>query len=300
MSTENSVKDIAEIARQAAGVDIIEIVETSVRDQPIHFAAIPGLGGQISLRGLKAELDEWRTRPEFIKGTSITGTLQSFIDLVNRHKNDNSALFADLDPLNPSLLGVIDYHTLDHVPQFGQHRISYAFPISEEWRAWQAANGKQFTQGEWSFFIEEHIADLSSPYDAERSEYESLFHTKFGLPSDIVQLSRGLQICVDSRVKEIRSLQSGEVEVSYEEVHKDGQGEKLIIPGLFVVNIPLFIGAEKTRLIARLRYRKDGSRINWFFQLYRADLEIRAYLERTFIDVQASTGLPGFEGLPEA
>ena len=294
------VKEIADLARAAAVVDIIEITEPTIRAEPIKLAAVPNGNGNVDLVSIKDKLDFWRTAPERIKGTAKALTIDAFVGLVDRHKSDESAVFGDLNIKAPTLTAVIDYHSLDHSPAWTVHRISYAFPLSQEWKIWQAADGTKMQQSEFGAFIEDHIAELTSPLDQEASTYEPLFRSKFATPSDLMTLSRGLEVCVEGKVKEIRILQSGEAEVSYEEVHKDGSGAKLVVPGLFVVSIPLFIGGEKERIIVRLRYRKVESRIVWIFQMYRADLLMREALERSLASVAERTGLPVFEAMPEA
>jgi uncharacterized protein YfdQ (DUF2303 family) len=294
----NNVKEIAELARRAELPAVLEITEKSIREEPIPVVG-RWSGGQLHLESLKNLLADWRDAPERIEGRAKADTLGSFVDLVNRHKNDDSAVFGNLGT-RPAFTAVIDYHTVDHSPKFGRHRIVYEFPLSPEWIAWQVMNGKPMSQSDWAAFIEEHIADLSSPYDAEKSQYEPLFQTTIASPSDLITMSRGMQIAVDARVKEVRNLQSGEAEIVYEEVHKDGSGQKLVVPGLFVLNLPLFVGSQPTRLVARLRYRRQDSKITWFYQLYRADLVLRAELQNAFDQVGTETGLPTFEAAPEA
>jgi uncharacterized protein YfdQ (DUF2303 family) len=298
--TEISIKEIDELSRQAAGVGIIGVIEPTIRAEPIPFASVPLAGGGSRVESIKSLLDAWRTAPEHIKGTAAADTLDAFVALVNRHKDDGSVLFGDLNVTAPVFTAVIDYHGLDHAPRFGQHRIAYKFPVSPEWTAWQAANGKTLSQSEWAYFIEEHVAELASPLDAEVTEFEMLFHTKIATPSELVTMSRGMQVAVEARVKEIRNIQSGEAEIIYDEVHRDGSGAKLVVPGLFVIKIPLFIGADPTRIIARLRYRKHDSKIVWFYQLYRADAVVRAELQNAFDDAAKETNLPAYEGSPEA
>ena len=295
----DAVKNVATLARQGVDVQQIEISEDTVRAKPILLIAVPDGEGGVSLQSAKPFLDEWRTAPERTKGTARALTLDSFVALVDRHKSEDTVIFGNLDAAQPSLLSVIDYTTLDHDPTFGQHRVAYGFPISPEWKIWSGADGKTMKQESFALFIEDHVADITSPLDQEVSTFEWLFRTKFAVPSDMMQLARGLEICVEGKFKEIRTLQSGEAEVTFEEVHKTGAGEKLIVPGLFVVNIPLFVGGERERVIVRLRYRKvDG--IVWIFQLYRADVVMREALERALIDVGERTSLPCFEGTPEA
>lgn len=63
------------------------------------------------------------------RGTAKATTLASFVELVNRHKDDGSAIFAATSWPGPKLTAVIDYHTLDNEARRGLHRIVYDFPI---------------------------------------------------------------------------------------------------------------------------------------------------------------------------
>lgn len=248
-----------------------------------------------SLEPFRAEL---RGAPKRVEGAAKVGTLESFVSLVNRHKDDSSAIFGDFDA--PALMAVIDYHKLDHAPRFGRHRIRYGFPLSEEWKAWSAQNGKPMGQGEWAAFVEDRMADLASPLDQERATYEALFQTVIATPADLVTLARGLSIAVEAKMVDARVLQSGESQLLFEETHKNALGEKLTVPGLFVVRCSLFVGAEPTRLLARLRYRAKDGRVSWFYQLYRADEAVREGLRAALDRAGAETGLPVYEATPEA
>ena len=294
-----AVTEIADLAREAAKVDVVEIAEGTVRDTPVTLLAVPTGNGGVNLVSIKAHLDEWRTAPERIKGIAKTLTTDAFVALVNRHKSDASAIFANLDVNAPSLTGVVDYHGLGHEPAWATHRITYAFPLSDEWKLWKGQNGKGLSQVEFAAFIEDHIADLASAIDQEMSSYEALFKTKFATPSDLITMSRGMEVKVDSRVKEVRTLQSGEAEIIFAEEHNDARGKKLVVPGLFVIAIPFFVGGEKDRLLCRLRYRVLEGRLTWFFQMYRPEIVMREFLERALVDVGRRTGLPTFEASPE-
>jgi uncharacterized protein YfdQ (DUF2303 family) len=291
---------VKEIGRLAANASSPQVIKLDHLDGNIEVIATRDGHGCVRLESAKKFLAEYEDAPERRTGTAKILTLQSFIDLMNRHKDADSAIFGLLDAMSPSLLGVIDYHTTDHKPRFGAHRISYSFPISTEWKSWQGMNSKSMGQGEWAAFVEERIADLSSPTLEERDHYETLFQTKIAEPSELIQLSRGMAISVEARVKETRVLQSGESEVIFEEVHKDGAGQKLIVPGLFIINIPLFLDGKPTRVLARLRYRRAEGRLTWFYQLYRPDIVMRDALHADLEQAGTATGLPIFEGSPEA
>lgn len=262
-----------------------------------HVALVPKDDG-IALVSLKPFIDELRDAPERIAGKAETATLASFIALVKRHASGDSAIFGDFSV--PALTAVVDYHTLDHKPKFARHRIRYGFPLSEEWKAWSAQNGKPMAQGEWAAFIEDRIADLASPTPEETALWLPIFKTDVAAPSDLVTLARGLSVAVEARVTEARVLQSGDSQLVFEENHKNAAGERLIVPGLFVVRAPLFEDAEPSRLLARLRYRVKEGRLTWFYQLYRADQALRDSLRAALAKAATETGLPAYEGSPEA
>lgn len=293
--TEFSVKEVADLALDGAP-KVIFIESASFK---IPMVSRPSGDGAFEIESVKAEIDKWRDAPERRRGTAVVGTIASFVDLVNRHKDANSAIFADLSDDKPCLTAVIDYHKLDGGARFGAHRIQYGFPISPEWAAWRAGNGRSMPQGEWASFIEEHIADLVAPLAAEKSQFETLFQTKIALPSELISLSRNMQISVEARIKDVRVIQTGESEIVYEEVHKDGSGQKLIVPGLFIINIPLFRDGHPVRITVRLRYRRNDGKISWFYQLYRASEAVRARLQDDCDAVVKDTALPLYEGKPE-
>lgn len=293
MEAENNVKDIAKLARDGDGAKLVSL------GGGVQVLSIPGDIG-VEVQSIKAFVDEWRTAPERRKGTAKMLTLESLTAFVNRQKDGGSALFATLDGPAAGLTAVFDYHQIDGAPRFGGHRALYAFPQSPEWQAWKGRDGKAMEQDAWAAFIEERIAELSAPLDQERTDYESLFQTKIAVPSDLITLSRGMQISVESKVRDFRVLQSGETEISFEEVHKDGSGAKLIVPGLFVIRIPLFVDGVPIRILARLRYRRVEGKILWFYQLYRADLVMREAMRNDAETVARDTALPLFEGSPEA
>lgn len=294
------VKAIADLAKASNGIEIVTLTIPGT-DIEAPFALRQTDQGGFEVRSVKPQLDEWRSAPERRAGRATTHTLQDFIGLTKRHAVDGeSAIFGNFTGSQPSLTTVVDYHTTDREARFCDHRIVYDFPLSVEWTAWKACNAKPFSQIEWAAWIEEHIADLASPNAAEKNEFERLFQTKFATPSELMTLSRGMQVTVEGNFKDIRVLQSGEAEISFTEVHKDGAGQKLVVPGLFVISIPMFLNGDPVRITARLRYRRDGQSIRWFYQLYRVDLALQAQLEADLGTASKETGLPAFQGTPEA
>jgi uncharacterized protein YfdQ (DUF2303 family) len=293
-----AVKEIRDLAQVAA--------EPSIR-----YVTIPGVGtipivsrsdgaGKTVLVDIYAEAQKWRDAPIRRTGTGKAFTISSFIDIVKRHADEHSVIFASIASDKPSLTAVLDYHKTTGEPRFGSHRFSYEFPLSNEWKAWKENDGRTSSQLEFAQWVEDHIAELASPYDAERAQFEPLIQTTFGNPNEIARIARGLQINVESKVSDIRTLQSGEAQISFEEVHRDGDGKPLKVPGLFMLSVPLFIGGDPIRVPARLRYRKSGASLSWAYHLYRWQDALRNALVSTVEEVAKETSLPVYEGEPEA
>ena len=249
---------------------------------------------------LKILIEKYRTAPERRKGTAKVTTLQSFIDLVNRHKDAHSAIFGKTEWPQPALRAVIDYHQTDGAPRFGQHHVVYEFPLTDEFRAWIKGNGAAMEQAEFAAFLEEHAAELAAPFDGEKSEFELLFKEKFATPADLIALSRNLEIHVGAKVKRAERLASGERTVEFVEEHLNGKGERVDIPGIFMVAVPAFVDGDNVRIPARLRYRVMGGGIKWFYQLYRWEWWLRQRVKDDLDQASEETALPAFEGASEA
>ncbi|KFC64009.1 hypothetical protein FG93_05519 [Bosea sp. LC85] len=301
-NSDRGINAIVDLTRKSLSAEIINVSVPNLG---------PGLPTQIPVlidrRTGEAKpaghlIEAFRTKPAEKRGTAKALTLQSFIDLTNRHKTVHSAVFADTNWKAPSFQAVIDYHDKESAgaAENLKHRMAYSFPASEEWKAWVAQNGEPMEQGLFAAFLEDRIADLSAPTDAERIWLERDFGTTVATPAQLIQLSRGLQVNVDSVVKNIVNLATGEAQVAFEETHTDSDGKPLKVPGLFMLAIAPFFMGEKISLPVRLRYRKSGQKIVWFYQMYRPDQFVTERVRDDLITVADKTELPTFEGSPEA
>lgn len=294
------VNAIAALAKAASEVSIVTLPTEGLGEGlpprvPVLIDQRPG-GLMSSFATL---LETHRQRPARRTGTARVTTLESFITLANRHKSEHSAIFARTEWPEPKLTAVIDYHQIDGVPAHLKHRIEYPFPITDELKAWINGNGKLMEQADFAAFLEEHAAELAAPFEAEVNEYERLFKEKFAAPNDLISLSRSLEIFVGARVKRAERLSSGERTVEFVEEHTNTKGEKVEIPGIFMVAIPAFIDGQPVRIPARLRYRTGGGTISWGYQLYRWEFWLRGQVQTDLARAAKETAMPAFEGSPE-
>jgi uncharacterized protein YfdQ (DUF2303 family) len=293
---------LTELAAQARGAELTFITApTDAKGVPTAIPALKIAGANPQIVSVAPLFEAWRTKPAVKKGVAKALTLESFIALTNRHKTAESAVFADTTWTKPGLTAVIDYHEAKNggAPDNGKHRVAYDFPLSEEWKAWVASNGEPFKQIDFAAFIEDRIAELTAPTEDEASYYKDLFATTIATPAELVTLSRGLQVNVDSRVKNASVLQSGAAQIVFEEEHRDAQGNVLKVPGLFLLSLAPFFMGEKSRIPVRLRYRVSGGSILWFYQIYRPDIAVTTRVRDDLAIVAAQTELPTFEATPE-
>jgi uncharacterized protein YfdQ (DUF2303 family) len=312
----NGIAEIEALVRKSeARFEIVPLPPKALPSKPT--VAVPGIGvirdgnGDVTIHDLSTYMSGFASKPVRRKGTAHATTLDSFCALVNRHKSPDTVTFADANWKAPRFTAVIDYNaeTTGPVPavatgedsfaRFGQHRVAYAFPLSEAWKVWIAFDGKPMTQEVFAQFLEDHIHEVASPDQSETNDARDRFKTTVANPSDLMDLARGMEILVGARIKSRQNLASGEKELVFETEHKTVGGEKLVVPGLFVVNVAPFYQGEAMRIFARLRYRPSDGGVVWFYELYRPDLAIEERVTADLITVAERTERPTFHGSPE-
>lgn len=260
---------------------------------------------------ISADLDRYLPRPRRLKGTANVTALDSLIALVTRYCTINSALFANDDRKSPSITAVLNYNngigatggTTPALPEFGDHRVHYAFPVSDEWKAWTAKDGVKMSMPEFAEFLEERIVDVlhydgTGANDTLRS-FLALTNATIASPQALLALSVGLKVQESNKVASAVRLQSGEGEINFASEHLDETGEKLKVPNTFLVGIPVFRGDHAYRLAARLRYRVAGGTVTFWFDLWRADLAFDDAFKGACAKATDETSLPLYYGKPE-
>jgi uncharacterized protein YfdQ (DUF2303 family) len=296
--------DLGIMARLGTKADGIEIV--TIR-KPAGMAGVPDeipvalrRGNSPAVESVAQLFGHYREHPQRKTGQAEAQTFESFCALAIRHKTADSVIFADMDWKKPSLTAIVDHHQDQPggAADNGKHRVHYAFPLSEEWKKWLEMNSQPMKQQDFAWFLEDRILEVSSP-TTEDQQYEQQFGTRIALASQLVELSRGLNVRVDSVVKNAHTLQTGETSISFEETHTDAAGQPLKVPGLFMLYIAPFFMGDKVRIPVRLRYRVLGGKITWFYDIYRPDLFITEFVRATMLEARGRTELPAFEGTPE-
>lgn len=255
----------------------------------------------LAAHSLRPFLDEQLDAPRRRKGIASVDDIASFIKHVNRHKDAHSVIFANAESKPPSLVAVLNYNEagpLDEAsPRFGDHRTLYKFPFSEEWNAWTAKNAKGMNQAEFAEFIEDHILDVSASNAPSglAAEFAETLAASFAPPSKLLELSRGLQVTVNSAVKAAVNLSTGEGQISYSEEHSPN----VKVPQAFLLAIPVFRRDALYQIAVRLRYRQAHGQITWFYEMFRPERMVEHAVKEAAEQAAAETELPLFYGSPE-
>lgn len=262
--------------------------------------------------------DGYRDAPRFRHGTAVLLSIDSLIDHVQRFKDSESVVFADDDRHAPSITAVLDYHPgggaaeIGHglLPRFGKHRSTFAFPLSDEWKAWTENNGPKnaMTMVEFAAFLEERLPDILALVPGEDTLSEDIQKMVdalggsdiIGGPTRLMEVSRGLQINENSVVRQVHNNSSGEGVIQWESTHTDNTGAPLKLPKVFLIGIPVFRNDGLYRLAARLRYRVNGGKITFWYELWRIDRTFDHAFKMGVERVGAETELPVLMGKPEA
>ena len=247
----------------------------------------------------------YRPNPARRTGTATLLDLDSLIAHVNRFKDADTVLFASDNRAAPSITAVLDYHRAgaDADPRFGAHRAKFAFPLSDEWKAWADANKKPFRMAEFAAFLEDRIIDVLDdgtdlPVDMRR--FVAAIGGKIASPSKLMEIALGLKVNEKSAVGETVNLASGEGEISFVSQHTDAAGKPLKVPNLFLIGIPVFKNGPAYRIAVRLRYRKSDGGLSFWYEMWRDDRVFDDAFSEAVKRAAEETALPVLMGTPEA
>lgn len=272
----------------------------------IEVLSVPSGRSAVSI---KPFLDQYRTRPERKKGTSAMATIASFVDQVNRSKDADTIIFADVaNRAAPRLIAVFDYNKAGPAgePRFGEHRANYAFPVSEEWKAWTSGKLNEIGQADFAEFLENRIMDVLDPASISDPEGKGVlaeFCAQLGIrlasPQALMELSRGLTVHANHKVVQAVNLTTGEGQIAFGETHTDAAGAPVKVSGGFAIAISVFLNGPAYKIPVRLRYKvKEGS-VRWTLQPQRLNAVWDDAVTEAVNGVTTKTELTTLFGTPE-
>lgn len=200
--------------------------------------------------------------PARVKAGVTVQTEESLRDYLDRFKTPETVLFADI--AGNAITGVIDYHApSDAVAGLagpagnGDHRVTLTLPFSEEWKAWQAIDGKLLGQLEFARFIEENRDDIAAPSGA-----------------DLLDVCRDLQGIRNVSFQKAVRTDSDNESFHYSDVtdvKSKATGKTVDVPTEFKLNIPVYFGGHLCEVIANLRWKMSDGDLTLGVKLRRAE-----------------------------
>lgn len=274
--------------------------------EPITGVEAPIIIGKNGVEAVPSSVfDAYRAKPARRVGTATLTDLDSLIAHVNRFKDEDTVLFASDVRSSPSITAVLDYHRAgaEADPRFGKHKAKFAFPLSDEWQAWNGGNKKPMRMVEFAAFLEDRIIDVLEASDElpeDMARFVKAIGGNIASPTKLMEIAVGLKVNEKSAVGETVNLSSGEGEISFVSQHTDGSGKPLKVPNLFLIGIPVFKNGPAYRIAVRLRYRKSDGGLSFWYEMWREDRIFDDAFREAVSRTREETGLPVLMGTPEA
>ncbi|MBQ8465309.1 MAG: DUF2303 family protein [Alphaproteobacteria bacterium] len=282
-----------------------EIIEKYFEPRVLQVEGTKGLiiaPEGMSVAHAKQFIEKEQTAPEVLKGSTSLHNCNSFIEFVNRYKTENSALFYNQS--EQKITCIFDCATKEKT-SFEQHKASYAFPFSDELQEWQKHNASPMPQIEFAYFIEKNVLDLSEP-PANDGETDALKNIRLRIGGHyagvnrMVELSRGISIHNDERATIKHDINTGEAVVDFSSEHTDMSGNKVKVPNMFLIVIPVLKGGKMYQLPCRLRYRLKEGVIRWWYEVIDLDKAIEKAIDEELDTIKKDISLPVYYGdLPQ-
>lgn len=217
---------------------------TSAGEAATPFAVVPD---GYTLHDLEKTLE----RPMRKRGHVTMNDAASFVDYFKLH-NMASRIYGQVEP--PKFIAVMNDNRKDEAG-WGDHRATYACPISKEWSTWKKFAGTPRDQIAFAEFIESNTPDIISSAVVEPSGAEML------------EVATSFKAQKKVNFASAQRLDNGQVDFVFQEEIQGSAGAKghLKVPERFWIGIPVFEGGAPYRIEAKLRYRlKDGALSMWF------------------------------------
>lgn len=233
-----------------------------------------------------ADLESLHARPARKRGNVVTTTSGSFCHYTKQHGSlDACTLYADIDAEKSTftVLAVINDHASDY-PQWRDHQCRLTTKLSVEWKRWTEKNAKPMTQIEFATWLEDNLGDITgdSPSGAQ-----------------MLQMALAFEANADKRLSSKVALQNGGVNFTF--VDDEDKDTKTTMQAFqrFTLALPVFEGStDAYKVEARLKYRENGGKLSFWYELIRPDRAFRTAVSNTIAEITLATGFPVLYGTP--
>lgn len=220
------------------------------------FVAVPSGGGTFKLEQITSPNKADVLMPKTVTQHVRMQTAESLADYINRFKNTDTMLFADI--ASDTIVSVIDYHKMpennaDPAAALTVHRATLSLPKSLEWQTWTRASGQLMTHVAFATFLEENAVDVKNPVGA-----------------DLLELCRDLQVA--QNVNFGSTVRMGDLtQVNYQKDQDALSKGSIALPQSIMLSIPVYFGEPAVPVVAFMRRQIEDGKLKLGIQLSRAE-----------------------------
>lgn len=200
------------------------------------------------------DLEPYRPVPRRPRGTTTVYDADGFVAAVKQREYEEFPAVVYGDEERMALVAVLN-DDIAGENGWRDYRVDLALRRTPEWNHWKNHQGLG-PQERFAETVEEGLDEIEEPDPATMLELAQTFHAT-----------------TTSRFKKGARLQSGQVQVQYEEEidAKAGTAGTILIPETFTLIVRPFFGAERFRVKAWLRFRAVAGKFEIGYKLDRPD-----------------------------
>lgn len=223
--------------------------------------------------------------PMRIEQTVILQEAGSFINYVNRFKDEDTLIFSDVSETGATFRAVLDYHCaqkdadIEPIARYCKHVARFTAVETPEWKVWRGANRLPMSQVDFASFLEDNANLFVNPKGA-----------------DLLELVRTLHGHVNARFNTALRMDNGAYSVSYEEdiSVKGTAGSRsgdIKLPPEIVAGFSIFQGAAPYKVTARLKSRVAERQLKLYFETIQLQAIVRESILLLVNQVAEKTGI---------
>lgn len=239
------------------------------------------------MQSVESMVESYNPAPRRTKASITLTTADSFVSYVKEHKTPLTRIFVANDYSKnqgaPRYSAYIDFHG-PTTPSWVEHSAHLGLTFTPEWMQWNARNASQMFQNDFAVFVEAHLAQILNPSGA-----------------DMLELIQTLEGTSDARYTSATRLSNGMSKFVYE-VDVSLKGNTGTTPGAveFPTELALalapFEGGPAYKVTARLRYRLQGGKITFWYELVDLHLVVKTALAEIDAKFSDELGITPFAG----
>ncbi len=231
---------------------------------------------------LTPAIEKSEQRPRRKTGTVRLAELPSFnVFVADQGIPEDTYIYADPD--ERTLTAVLN----DHWKNGGDAgwrdlRAVYRAELSREFAIWMTHDRKPMDQEPFAIFLEDNIADITSPSG-----------------ETLLTVATTLQTKSEVTFNTSKRLDNGQVQLQFTEniEARAGSAGALEIPRVFSIGVRLFKGGEGYRVNARLKYRIGAGKVKFWYELERPEDAIELAFQ-DYINLARENGFTVLIGKP--